>query len=658
MTKFNVRELQKLTSDEIWAMDDKVFTIVFDDGELVTSTRPTILSHYYWEMQRHFPNATILKRHHVGNGHFTPKLHEDILSYVLFDTFASLNEAVDIMLLSRIAYEITNKLYNDTTEKLAGFVSTVSILDYIEIHNHPTIKKVRDEFQPNERAIERGYGHVKDLLYNRADELVNNNVTAFCRSNVLSVGQIVQSVAARGFVTDIDSRIPPNPIATSYTEGMNTLHDSLIESRSGAKASLAQKDPLQATQYYNRRMQLGCSIIENLHRTDCGTKRTVRFRVLPQSLKALAGKYYHSGDGVLKAIKGNEKQLIGQTINIRSSLTCEHPDPYGVCSICMGEIATSVPPGANLGHVAAVELCAVISQSVLSIKHLEVSSVAIEITLDDHHRQYLKLGTKGDTVYIKKQPRYEKMELVLNYNDVKHIGDINTIEDVSDLSAGRISACKDIVLNGYRGEEFEDVLLTVSSGKNYSSLSGEMLEYLKEYGWELNEKGFYVCDLSNWDFDQPAFTLPMRHMNMLEYMDTIKTFIESSSSQEDKGASMSSRTTKKPTDDKRNRIVNCDSLSQGLTDLHVLVSEKLSVNIAHLEIIMLSILARNPDLMDHRLPRPQDQKVYGTYKQNMELRSLTGQAAWMNQALMLTSATSFAVTNRPRHPMDIVFIGK
>ena len=185
-----------------------------------------------------------------------------------------------------------------------------------------------------------------------------------------------------------------------------------------------------------------------------------------------------------------------------------------------------------------------------------------------------------------------------------------------------------------------------------------MLNYLKEHGWSLNEKGFYVCDLSHWDFNEPAFILPMKHLNMLEYMDVIKTFIESSSSQEDKNASMTSRSTKKPTDDKRNRIVNCDSLSQALMDLHVLVSEKLGVNIVHLEIIILSILARNPDRMDHRLPRPQDQKVFGTYKQNMELRSLTGQAAWMNQALMLISPTSFALTNRPKHPMDMVFMGK
>ena len=87
-------------------------------------------------------------------------------------------------------------------------------------------------------------------------------------------------------------------------------------------------------------------------------------------------------------------------------------------------------------------------------------------------------------------------------------------------------------------------------------------------------------------------------------------------------------------------------------------AQKLGVNIVHLEIIILSILARNPDRMDHRLPRPQDQKVFGTYKQNMELRSLTGQAAWMNQALMLISPTSFALTNRPKHPMDMVFMGK
>jgi len=648
MKKINVRELVAMTKEQIWSLPNEQMILVFDDGELTTYGRASIISWYYWEIHRTYPTAPIYKSHHVGNGHYKPSVHLNLASNIMWDTYFALNEVPSVDHLCRLVYGITGELYNDMTYRLESHITTVSLLDYVEIHEHPVSVEMREKTRPTDDSISDAYATMKHLLY-KTNEMPNNNVTKFCRADLVSAGQVVQSVAPRGFVTEIDSRIFRHPIMNSYTEGMLSLQDSLVESRSGAKALLAQKDPLEHTEYFNRRMQLGCSVIQNLHMGDCGTKRTVKFKVRSESLNQVAGKFYEvtdeNGDKSLQVVAVNQKSLIGETLKLRSSMVCEHPDPYGVCSTCMGQLALSVPRGTNIGHVAATELCAQVSQAVLSTKHLDVSSSAVSIDLSEYDRKYVYIGQSGDKIYIKKPKKFTKMSLVVDSADVKHIGDISRIEDVTELSSTKMSSCRYIKLIIENEEDEDVVVLGVSSGKNLSSLSLDMLMHLKDNGWSLNEDGHYVIDLTGWEYSKSILILPMKHMNMLDFMDIIKVMVESTSKSKDEVGG------------EHKRLVDYDSLSHALTDLHLIVAEKISVNIAHLEIIIRSILIRNDAAGDHRLPLPKTPILFGSYRANMENRSLSGLMAFEAQSKAFRRAESYAITNRMDHPMDVILKG-
>lgn len=645
MKTYNARELIAMTKEQVWSLPNEQVILIFDDGELKTHARANIISWYYWEMHRQYPTAPIFKSHHMGNGHYTPNVHLNLSSNIMWDIYFALNEVPSVDHLCRLVYGITGELYNDMTYRLESHVTTVSLLDYVEIHEHPVSKEVKATTKPTDDSISDAYATMKHLLY-KTKEMPTNNITKFCRADLVSAGQVVQSVAPRGFVTEIDSRIFRHPIMNSYMEGMLSLQDSLVESRSGAKALLAQKDPLEHTEYFNRRMQLGCSVIQNLHMGDCGTKRTVKFKVQSESLPQLAGKYYlDEEEGTLAVVGVKDKHLIGKSIKLRSSMVCEHKDPYGVCSTCMGQLALSVPRGTNIGHVAATELCAQVSQAVLSTKHLDVSSSAVSIDLSEHDRKYVYIGQSGDKIYINKPKKFTKMSLVVDSADVKHIGDISRIDDVTELSSTKMSSCRYIKLV-IENEDMEDVvLLNVSSGKNLSSLSLDMLMHLKESGWELNGDGHYVIDLTGWEYTKAILILPMKHMNMLDFMDIIKVMVESTSkSKEEIGGD-------------HKRLMDYDSLSYALTDLHLIVAEKIRVNIAHLEIIIRSILIRDDTKCDHRMPLPNTPVLFGSYRANMENRSLSGLMAFEAQSKALRRAESYAIRNRMDHPMDIILKG-
>lgn len=653
MLRIKARAVSQLTPEEVWQLPEGVFELEFDDGVIQTDNRRTIYSYYYWLIHRNYPGAPLLKSHHIGDRKISPGLHLDMCGSVSWDTYFALNEEPDIMELSKLVYDITRDVYNDCSYKLESYVTTVNILDYIDIIEHPEIKKANEEAQPNEVSIGETYAKISEAL--AKPDLEGNNVKRFVDCRLASGDQVMQSIGPRGHVTDIDSSIFEEPIMTNYTEGFKNLYDSLIESRSGAKALMFTKDPLGKTQYFNRRMQLGCSIIRNLHHGDCGSDQYVPFTVGKKDLRALNGKWYMSDAGDLKIIGEASKDLIGTTVKLRSSLTCQHPDPYGVCTTCMGMLALSIPPETNLGHVAATELCAPVSQAVLSTKHLDKTSVMETLHLQDYHRQFLRVSESSGDVFINRKLRLKGLRLNISKNATEHIGDIFAVKHVSQLAVTRMSTLSGITLEIPTKDGIQEEAIPTILGTSPASLSTAALEYMQEHKWSYDENGDYVIDLSEWDASKPLLVFPRKHMSMLDFMKRISSIIESGESQEEGRGGDSSR--RKDSNMGFKVLSDFDSASAALTYLHEEVASKVFVNIAHLEIIIKSTMVRNSATGDYRLPLPHHNFDFGKYRNNMQNRSLSAQMAYQHHYATFMSPTSYTSTNRPDHPMDYIVRG-
>lgn len=657
MQKYSARDIMVMSPEQLWALPDTKHMLIFDDGDAITTTaRRTIFSAYLWEFHRLYPQTKLLSKHHIQDARLGSRTHLDILGNCMWDAYDAYDSNLDIAELTRIAYEVTNRLYNDFTYNLEAYVSSVSILDFIEVMDHPEIKKANDSVKPTESSINQTYDIIETVLKD-PKALVRNPIADAAKSGLVSMGQVLQCVGPRGYVTDIDSTIFRRPIMVGYVEGFSKLYDSLIESRSAAKATSFSRDHVSDAEYFNRKMQLLAETFRRVHgvaevadgmlmniskdpsKKDCGSKAYRSIRLRSSDLRMLAGKYHLTTEGELRPIRESDRHLVGKMVKVRSVFDCRLDDREGVCATCFGELASSIPGITNVGHLCATQLCEMVSQSVLSTKHLDHSSTVDELPLTDYERNYLRLGADPNHIGLAASLKGKDIHLVISSSEAENLSDIQHTEDVRELSLARISELTDIVLIFNKGKKNEDrVPLPVSIGSRKSSMNHKLLEYIKLRGWSLTGEGDYVIDLKDWSQEDTLFELALRHINMLDFMDSIEHMVKSTG-----------RNSKMKT------LRDFDDPWTALLDLYELVSSKLSVNVVHLELIILSTMIVSSEEYNYNIPLPGEPFEFGAYEQIMSMRSIVPRLAYKRQEPDLYNPRSYIFTNRPSHLLDTIF---
>lgn len=658
---YQARILWNLSVDEIWKLPDTAMSIVFDDGILETTMRATVYSYYLGEFHRQFPEMPFLMHHHLGTRQIQKGTELKILSSALWDCKDHYGDAVDMEVLSFIACEAINRIYNDFTSRLKSYVSTISILDFLDAMEHPEIEESNANIQPTMLSIDQNHATIRRVLRTEG-ELKGNTLARIAKSNLVDIKQLEQCLGARGYVTDIDSNIFRQPITKGYMWGMMSLYDSMVESRSASKAHTYAKDPVAESEYFNREMQLVASVLTRLHHGDCGSTEYLAFKVQSGDLRKIAGKHYLLSDGSLGTIHENDQELIGKVVQLRSVLKCRHPDSYGVCSTCFGELSNSIPARTNLGHVAVTIMCEIISQNVLSIRHIDGSSKVDDFCISDFDKRYIR--AEEDVTITQKLVKEEMVSntviklaerlashtvlLIIPESQSMNLSEL-LYHPIEKLTPSLITELTEVIITVEEKESYrETVTVPVSMGSRHSWFTAEALHYIKEKGWTITERGknssikYYSIDFSDWNVELPLFQLPLKHADMVEYMKTIKSFIMAS------GKSDKSRV-KRP-------LKDFPTIDQGLLEFYKLISSKLQINIAHLEAIILTAMIRSADRMDHRLPRPISEGELGSYRKNMVMRSHGQNLAHERQDKQLTDIRSFTIKKRPDSNFDTLLM--
>ena len=89
-----------------------------------------------------------------------------------------------------------------------------------------------------------------------------------------------------------------------------------------------------------------------------------------------------------------------------------------------------------------------------------------------------------------------------------------------------------------------------------------------------------------------------------------------------------------------------------LVDFSDHVNSKLNVPIAPLEVVVYAAMIISAERGDYNLPKPWTDSGLGVMKMTMLHRSLSSQMAYEDHYDVITSPTSYLVTERPNHPMD------
>lgn len=663
MKKYSARKMLQSTAEELQQNLSGTFILVFDDGEMEVTASSTVISGYVWNFHRQWPNTPLLQRHHAqwytkkqdfGGGTIIQLLK--CVAWDVYDAYNGMPNQPSSTLLAKWVYETTNQIYNAMVVATEDSVISLDILDFIEVTDTPEVAEVL-KAAPGLKVsrktwsdwISRSYKAIEKFFMQRDNQ---NALAVAVRAGLVKKQQALQCVGPRGFVTDVDDVFFKYPITRSFLTGMKTIYNTVVESRSGARSLIANKQQISDAEYFARKLQLLVEVVERVHPGDCGSQKylimKVRDReidadgiqVRPPDLEILQGKYYLNEEtGKLEEIRADSTYLLNKMIRIRSPLAgCQHPNPNGICEVCMGALAKSVPPGTTLGHLAASYTTQQSSQGILSTKHFMDGNPkiqSIKLVGGDNNR-CLKVSDTGNSYLFNDKIKSTAKCMIIPADALHALPSIEkmSLDEISRANVADISGIEGMSIVLESKTEQTIVPITLNIGNRKASLTYRMLQHIKQKGWTKDEYGNFVITLDGWNWEETAFIIPVRRISMGAFAKEIEKFIES------------------PLGDKEN-------MCTALIEFSDLINSRLNINIALLEIILLGASVRDSDNENFFMP-----KIDGNSNFNMDRisdaeimagRSLSGAYSHDDMAAKILSIKSMIHSHRPQLMMDALF---
>lgn len=624
--------------------------VKYADGVVVKHTAHELtLNRFVYGLLELFPEFPIKSSYSVHNyytaGQYVSSTINKSFEAILRDIVATHTDSNWDRGILEPVYErmedIFESIYNDLIYNNLKYVTTLNIKDFLAIQTKPalleSIQRVRVD--RDLESVENTYAVLDEIMHNDPD-LRNNPIARGYVAGTLSVNQVKQLLASRGYVTEIDSSIFKYPIATGFVLGMENMYDLAVESRSGAKALYLSSRVIALAEYFAREMQLVTMTITSLIDGDCGNKDYIEWTVredyyegteLKSEFKNLIGAHYFE-DGNEYVITAKDRHLIGKTIKLRNIMRCKLHNEAHVCTGCFGGLSSNVPKHANLGHLALVIMTAVISQLILSTKHITKSASSDSVVLDDATRAYFIIRNKDTYVFRANTINKKRYSYAVCIPQDQGFG-LSTIAasaDIRKLNLSRVSKLEMITLTKTdQNGVVEEIPISVKQGNRSGRFTYEFLEHLKQYGCTLDDQDRLVIGLDNWKTGVPFITLPQVEFSYIDLANAIKA--EFKYMKTDPGTP-----------------------EAFLHKIYNIVNSKLSVNIALLEVIVMAFIAKDPDNGDYSTGRNSPTAKPAKLGDILTSRSLGGAYAWERGINTLLSPVGYYGNNAIDHPLDVL----
>jgi len=622
----------------------------FDDNEELEVTQfETMWSHLFWQIFKPYPTARLLARHHVFSVLKTESLSTDthqrlttsVLETIVEDAGLRYPEQKEPLL--ELIYDVTSDAMNTLSLLTEEYVTSIDVLDFVQIAHDPYVIKLREEAYADPRKIDYVYNEFHRYVIS-SEHFRDNGLARAMRAKMVNNKQVVQCVLFRGYGTEVDGAIFRQPSWSNYVFGNTRFYDLAADSRLGAKAHYYADTALKDSEYMARQFQLFSTVVDKIIRVDCGATKLVPWVVrgeerdtagavtYPGDLPMLIGKYYKSEDGSLKWITGKEKHLVGKKIEFRSLLTCSLKNPHHVCEVCVGKLAENISRFANIGHLGSITTTKETTQNILSIKHVNTSATAIRVTLSDHERTYLNAGGDGTAIYLNPTLKGSKFTLTISRDEAPGLVDLAMIDDLSQISLPQISQIKKLWLTLVdKGRELQTDL-DVQQKNKPSMLSREFLVYLKHHPWTMDAQNNFVFDMSEWEYSFPIFVMENKEVSYVDLAASIDKLVRANQQMV-----------------KKRQIKDAPVIL--LQELFALINSKLKVNVLSMETIVYALMVKSPT--DYSMGRGVENPVLGIAESLTKYRSLGAALAYENQYDTLTNPISFFKGSRPDSPMDV-----
>lgn len=534
---------------------------------------------------------------------------------------------------------INTDIFNMIALNNLKYVSSISYKNVLDIQFDDelieAIKKVAETKEASD--IQLTYDVLDKVMLK--PEHKNNPLALGYNSGNYNVKQIRQMLASRGKVTDIESKIYTTPVASSFALGLNDVTELMLESSPARKALYLSNKGVPLTEYFAREMQLVSAILGKLDYNDCGaTKddftdwyvRSANMANGKSDLRNLEGaQFYVPETGEEGHIDNNMKQLEGKYIKIRTAHSCKTKDPTRICIGCLGMIGYNIFPHTALGYMSTTTLTQLITQIVLSTKHLTSTAIADAIRLNDISKKFFSIKNKNKYAFKTGILNRAKTKYKIIISQKEGFGLENlTAENVTSLGPERVSRIESFILV----EENKDKILyhpiIIKENKKEGSFTTEFLEYISKKGLMVDNEDNYIIDLNEWS-TKPFMIIPEVEYNYLTYSENIKKEFKSRT----KTASLNETP---------------EVFTQKLFDL---VNSKLDLNISWLSVITYAYTIGSLERNDYGLSRFKKGNVV-RMKDIIQNRSLGVSLPWEYISEVLFSPNTFYGNNAISYPLD------
>lgn len=201
--------------------------------------------------------------------------------------------------------------------------------------------------------------------------------------------QLREYQVSGGVKPDLYGKILPVPLDTNFlVHGLQNVIFYYIDANGGRKAAIMNDEYMGKSGHFSRQLSLLCNdtLLHEDEHYCCDTKHFTKLKIKTAThLSFLRGRYYNK-DGKDILIDINDKSLIGQTINLRTPVTCSGDE---ICYKCYGELAY-INKNLNIGSYGSKNISEIMQQNVLSAKH-HLTSNTNEIKFNEEFDMYLRM---------------------------------------------------------------------------------------------------------------------------------------------------------------------------------------------------------------------------------------------------------------------------
>ena len=555
--------------------------VQFSDGILRVSKRTAFLNLFWWQILTKL-QIPICKRHFAKYKCDKPITKGSMVDFLnpYYDEIMDINPH-NAKKLKQAIWEMLQKLYVFCCDKLPMYAASVDILDMAEILNDPAMKPGIDtkyKITPSmgtsaiEKKVEEESKRIQQLLGTKG-ALKNDALYTYQVTGQLNKFQVPQSMYMFGVRTDVSDNIIGLPVIGSAVDGLNDIYEFAVESLSAKKSAFYNRVAVADSQYFSRKEQLLCSSIRYIYPGDCHSQLLVHYNVTEQNYKNLVGKLTFVEGQPVWLTYDNIKNFIGQTIYMRSPMTCRYRK--GVCEVCGGRIFNNINRKMNIGLLCAIQVIAPTTQKILSAKHL-VKTLSIIYELPKKASEVL---FRSSTSEIRWKPNifdFSKMWMGVPQKSFPNIHDTLLLRADKAPKEERFSS---VSMFSLRNQEGERIDYDLNDGTQIPFFSAEMLFHIRDHFSQLQtDEEMVWIPLAGTD-KLNIFKTIVINDNMLQFVNKVSGFLS-------------------------DKIKNYTSCNDALQDFSDIIYSKASANISHLEVMLKAYQLTSP--YDFRVPRVTD----------------------------------------------------